>query len=87
MPEMMCNSKKCTNGKVDDRFRFQENPERFLQGTWQKHEYVSSKLDKVNGWKVDGIRTQGGCRDSRADYRTVRCLNCGRVSTWDFAKD
>jgi hypothetical protein len=55
--------------------------------TWQWHVYVSSSLDKVNGWMSDEIKTHGGCRDSAADYRTTKCLECGLISTGDFASD
>jgi len=51
------------------------------------HKVVDSVLDTKNGWKVSRIRTQGGCRDSAADYRTVQCSSCGFISTWDFATD
>jgi|SRR5579872_3039210 len=86
--QMWCNSSKCTNGKLDSRFQYGENAKLgILEGTLQDHEYVSSSLDKVNGWKVDGIRQHGGCRDSAADYRTYRCCNCGRIGTGDFSHD
>lgn len=84
---LWCNSAKCTTGKPDSRFSHQANAAEILEGTEQDHEYVSSDLDKANGWKVGGIRSQGGCRDSAADYRTVRCMNCGAVNTYDFARD
>lgn len=83
MIKLYCNSSKCTNGKIDSRFHGQNIPE----GTLQKHEYVSSSLDKRDGWKVSGIKTQGGCRNSAADYRTVKCCNCGQINTYDFARD
>lgn len=54
---------------------------------YTKYTYVDSSLDKKNGWKVDGIKTQGGCRDSAANYHTVRCNKCGCIRTLDFAKD
>lgn len=54
---------------------------------YTEHRYVSSSLDKVNGWKVDGVKTQGGCRDSAANYATVQCSDCKSISTWDFARD
>jgi hypothetical protein len=86
--QLWCNSKKCTNGKLDSRFNSGANAgSGILEGTLQDHEYVNSSLDKVNGWKVNGIRSQGGCRDSAADYRTTRCMNCGAISTGDFATD
>ncbi len=56
-------------------------------GTSQEHEEVSPSLDKRDGWKVNGIKSHGGCRDSATDYRTVRCLNCGTIHTSDFSHD
>jgi len=50
-----------------------------------KHETVDSSLDKEDGWKVSGIKIQGGFRDPATDYRTVQCSQCARVSTWDFS--
>lgn len=48
--------------------------------------YVPASEDPVSGWKQD-IRTQGGCRDSAADYRTTKCDVCGHVQTMDWATD
>lgn len=53
---------------------------------WAWHIGIDSSRDPQNGWKT-GERTQGGCRDSAADYRTVMCLECGRIGTYDFATD
>lgn len=52
-----------------------------------EHKFVDSKLDKKDGWKVNGIRSQGGCRDSGADYRTSQCKECEFIHTGDFATD
>lgn len=83
MVELYCHSRACQAAEKKSGGK---------AGTWDgskltEHEYVSSTLDKENGWKVNGIRTQGGCRDSAADYRTVRCKECGAVGTYDFARD
>lgn len=83
MLELYCSSEKCKE---------KEKREGGKSNTWNgsrlsKHEYVSPSLDKEDGWKVNGIRTQGGCRDSAADYRTVRCKECGAIGTYDFARD
>jgi hypothetical protein len=43
-------------------------------------------MDRKNGWKQN-IKTQGGCRDSVADYRTIQCQECKAVGTYDFATD
>jgi len=53
---------------------------------YTEHFTVSPSLDEVNGWKCD-IQTQGGCRDSRADYKTTQCDECKLISTGDFATD
>jgi len=79
--KLFCSSKACLATRTD------EDKRKYTNAKLTEHEYVDPSLDKQNGWKVDGIKTQGGCRDSAADYRTVRCKECGAISTGDFARD
>ena len=89
--KLFCSSKKCCkrnkDGSIvlDDRFRYQENGHLIAAGTEQEHEYVSASLDPHAPKEDDSYRAS--CRGIRPDYRTVRCKNCGAVSTWDFSTD
>ena len=53
---------------------------------YTEHKQVPASMDKKNGWKQD-IKTQGGCRDFKADYRTIQCQECDEIRTYDFATD